>query len=124
MNPMKQVYFFSVTDIDVTTIIYNLLFAELYCNIQGNDLVYEIEPWDQEGSNAEGDNKPPTQIALDAWENQIAKGMGSLYCTNEEKNAFIENPPTLIEAYKHFADWLREKGVPESVYTVYVKISW
>ena len=114
---MKLVKYIDIQDEDVTAAAYTLFFA--FVELQGNDLVYKqyTECWNMEDSE-------PTERAEQIYRKQLARGWRNCFHNEQQMKDFVENPPTLKEAYKQVWTWLKEQGINEDDEWFLVKVWW
>lgn len=111
ITPIERRALIDVHQPDLTPAIYQLLFTE---EIKGNDLIYELRPWDNEGVPEYEDR---------VWAERLARGPHNCFHDDEAMKKFCDNPCTYQEAQAEFKAWLLERGVKEDE-EILAKIWW
>ena len=116
---MKNAKYIDVHDKDVTPGIYMLLFSGIVCELQGNDMTYNISMFleDFEGY------AEPGEWATKAWADRLKRGPSNCYYDHERMKAYCENPQTCKEVMHEFRDWLLAKGATADD-TIIASIWW
>ena len=115
-TPLERRPYVDAHSHEVTPAIYTLLFSGILCELEGNDLIYAIQPWEYQSTN--------NTAAEKAWQARLGRGSNNCYHDREAMVAFCINPCTWVEAMEQFHAWLKERGVTEKDEILHASIWW